>query len=276
LADSPSPKKTQALRIIANSIQERLDAERSLKAAGGRQRSMLPPVPEVPGYEFASVYLPAEQVSGDFYDIIELDGGRYGILLGDISGHGMEAGIVMGAARKALQIYARSADSPAAVLSWGNEDLSPELDRETFLTAGYSILDASAGTVRYARAGHTHPLLVGPEPGRWQLVRSGGTMIGVTRGERFTGSLEEVDLELRPGQAFVQYTDGLTEARERGGEEFGVDRLIECLERAVGPQASLSGMFAAVVAELAAWTGGAPQEDDVTILGVRRLPAAAG
>jgi sigma-B regulation protein RsbU (phosphoserine phosphatase) len=269
-----SPKKTQALRIIANSIQERMDVQRSLKAAGRRQQSMLPPVPEVPGYEFASVYLPAEQVSGDFYDIIDLGGGRYGILLGDISGHGMEAGIVMGAARKALQIYARSADSPAAALSWGNDDLGPELDRETFLTAGYSILDANAGTVRYARAGHTHPLLVGPEPGQWQVIKSGGTMIGITQGERFVKSLEEVDLELLPGQAFVQYTDGLTEARERGGDEFGLDRLIEYLEREAGSDQSLTGRLEGLVAELAAWTAGAPQEDDITILAVRRCPAA--
>jgi sigma-B regulation protein RsbU (phosphoserine phosphatase) len=265
------PKKTtQALRSIANSIKEQMSVKRSLSVASKRQQMMLPKVPEVPGYEFAYTYRPAEHVSGDFYDIVDLSAGRYGLLIGDVSGHGMEAGIVMGSARKALQIYARSGEDPAKVLSWGNDDIGRELDRQTFLTAAYSILDTGGHNLRYVRAGHSLPLLVGPGSGEWQLVKSGGMMIGVAGGASFTKSLEEVPLDLRPGQTFIQYTDGVIEARERGGDEFGVDRLIERLEAGYDPARPLEDMLAALLGELESWTGGAAQEDDISILAVRR------
>ncbi len=231
---------------------------------------MLPEVPALPGHEFAFVYRPAEHVSGDFYDIVDLGGDRYGLLIGDISGHGVEAGIVMGSARKALQIYARSGESPATVLTWGNDDLARELDRQTFLTAAYSILDSTDNSLRYVRAGHCPPLLMGPGPGELREVKSGGTMIGVTAGDRFSQSLQEVQLTLEPGQSFIQYTDGLTEARERGGEEFGVDRVMEGLEAGTGDAESLDALLQSLLAKLDTWTGGAEQEDDISILAVKR------
>jgi sigma-B regulation protein RsbU (phosphoserine phosphatase) len=182
----------------------------------------------------------------------------------------MEAGIVMGAARKALQIYARSADSPSAALAWGNDDLTKELDRETFLTVSYAVLDTASGAMRYVRAGHTPPLLLGPGAGKWQVVKSRGVMIGVTRGEGFTKTLEEVGLELHPGRSLIQYTDGVVEARERGGDEYGTDRLIEHLDKEAGAGKPLTEVVEGLAAEVMAWTGGAPQEDDITILAVRR------
>jgi sigma-B regulation protein RsbU (phosphoserine phosphatase) len=262
-------KSTQALRTIANSIQEQINVKRSLDVASRRQLVMLRAIPEVPGYEFASVYRPAEHVSGDFYDVIDLGGGRYGLIVGDVSGHGMEAGIVMGSARKALQIYARSGEPPTHVLTWGNDDLGPELDRQTFLTAAYSVLDTEAHSLLHVRAGHTPALLFGPGPREWQVIKPGGMMIGVAKGQTFTNSLEEVQLALAPGQALIQYTDGVIEARERGGDEFGVDRLIEYLEKRPAEQ-PLSGILEGLVAELETWTGGAAQEDDISILAVRR------
>jgi sigma-B regulation protein RsbU (phosphoserine phosphatase) len=260
-----------ALQRIARSISSRQSARRSLDIAASRQRRMLPKaMPSVPGYEFSVVYRPAEHVSGDFYDIIDLGAGRHGLLVGDVSGHGPEAGIVMGAARKALQIYARSGEAPDLVMRWANIDLGPELDRETFLTAAYSILDTTAHTLHYVRAGHPPPLLMGPDPDEWQELRSGGTMIGVAGDQRFAQTLEPRQVSLQAGQTLIQYTDGLTEARERGGEEFGVDRVMEHLE-ALSPRAgSLDTLLAGLLAAADSWTGGAPQEDDISILAVRR------
>jgi len=231
---------------------------------------MLPAVPEVPRYEFASVYRPAEHVSGDFYDIVPLGGERYGMLMGDISGHGVEAAIVMGSARKAIQIYARSGEAPSTVLSWANDDLGRELDRETFLTAGYAILDTVSDSILCVRAGHTHPILTGPGPDEWRVVKSNGMMIGNAKGDLFTRSLEEVDLALEAGQSFILYTDGIIEARERGGDLFGVDRLIEHLAGEVGFGRSLGETLDSLVHELTVWTGDVPQEDDISILAVRR------
>ena len=270
MPDDPQKPSSGPLKKIAGIISERINVQRALSVAGKRQQLMLPKAPEVPGYEFASVYRPAEHVSGDFCDIVELGEGRYGLLIGDVSGHGMEAGIVMGAARKALQLFARTGESAATVLSWGNEDLGRELDRETFLTAAYSILDTAAHALCYVRAGHTHPLLMGPLAGQWQVIKSGGMMIGSTLGDRFAKSLAEVRLELQPGQCFIQYTDGLVEAKERGGDEFGTDRVIGHFDKAAGTEQPLAAVLDALVAELAAWTGGAAQEDDISILAVKR------
>jgi serine phosphatase RsbU (regulator of sigma subunit) len=268
-------KKTKALHMIAGNIQERIDVQRDLAAASKRQRSMLPQVPKLPGYQVASIYRPAERVSGDFYDIIDLGAERFGILLGDISGHGMQAGIVMGAARKALQIYARSGQQPGQTLSWGNDDLGRELDRETFLTAAYSILETASGQMRYVRAGHTHPLLIGPQAAKWQVVKSEGMMIGITTGERFTKSLEELTIQLQPGQTFVQYTDGVIEAHERGGEEFGLEGIIKSLEQTYRPDLDLQELLDGLMRDFDKWAGSGPQEDDITILAIRRNPLSS-
>jgi serine phosphatase RsbU (regulator of sigma subunit) len=268
------PNKTSSfdrLKAVADGLKEQMTVKRSLTVARERQQYMLPRMPEAAGYEFAFVYRPAEHLSGDFCDIIDLGGGSYGVLVGDIAGHGVEAALIMGAARKAMQIYARLAQSPAQTFAWANDDLTRDLDRQTFMTAGYAVLDSGAGSLRYVRAGHTPLLLIGPLPGQWEEVKPGGTSIGVTQGERFSKLLEERALELKPGQAFIQYTDGIVEAHDRRGREFGVDRFIKFLGRHAEAGSSLAATLEALPAELARWSEGAPQEDDITALAVKRL-----
>ncbi len=260
------------LKAVANNLKQEITVQRSLSVAKKRQQYMLPRVPDVPGYEFAFVYHPAEHVSGDFLDIIDLGNNRYGMLVGDISGHGFEAGLIMGAARKAMQIYARSAESPKVAFGWANDDLANDLDRQTFLTASYAVLDAGTGMMQCVRAGHTHPLLVGPASDQWEEVKSNGTSIGVTRGERFTQLLQEVSVQLRPGQTLIQYTDGVIEAHDRRGREFEVSRFIEFFcQRAIAGH-SVAAAIEDLPERLDRWTEGAPQEDDITVLAVRRMP----
>ena len=258
------------LRKIAGQIRERDSMLASLSAAQKYQTMMLPrEVPEVPGYEFAWVYYPAEHVSGDFYDLIDLGGGRIGVLMGDVSGHGMEAGMIMGMAKKAIQIYARSGGGPVDTLVKGNDDLGKDLHSDTFLTVVYGVLDTEANRLEFVRAGHTHPVLLGPGKGTWEVVKSGGMMIGMTGGSIFAKSLQPLKLDLKPGQAFLLYTDGIIEAHERGGAVFGVDRMLECLEPA-GDVKPLKEVLKGLVDEVTAWTAGQPQEDDITVLALRR------
>jgi len=265
--------RSEALKRIAGQIRERDSMRASLSAAKRRQLTMLPRiVPEAPGYEFAWVYEPAEHVSGDFYDLVDLGEGRIGVLMGDVSGHGMEAGMIMGMAKKAIQIYARAEaeGGPAEVLSQANEDLGQDLDSETFLTVVYGILDGKAGNLEFIRAGHTHPILIGPEPGKWEVMKSGGMMIGMTGGPVFRRSLEPHHIALAPGQTFFLYTDGIIEAHERGGAIFGVDRLLEYLEAEAPSRKPLQEVLDGLVGVLDEWTGGAEQEDDITVLAIRR------
>jgi sigma-B regulation protein RsbU (phosphoserine phosphatase) len=273
LADKPTdPRKASSfnrLKAVADGIKEQITVQRSLTVARMRQQFMLPRLPEVRGYEFAFVYIPAEHVSGDFCDIIDLGQGRYGILVGDISGHGMEAGIVMGAARKALQIYVRQSESPVQAMSLANDDLRRDLDRQTFLTASYAELNIGTGSVRYVRAGHNPPLLIGPRD-QCREVQSGGTSIGVTKGEHFTRLLEEKRFTLQSGQTFVQFTDGVVEAHDRSGEEFGTRRLVAFLQESLGGDQPLGEILEGLHSKLKDWVAGAAQEDDVTLLAVRR------
>jgi len=265
--------RSEALKRIAGQIRERDSMRASLSAAKRRQLTMLPRiVPEAPGYEFAWVYEPAEHVSGDFYDLVDLGRGRIGVLMGDVSGHGMEAGMIMGMAKKALQIYARAEveAGPAEVLYQANEDLGQDLDSETFLTVVYGVLDTAAGKLDFIRAGHTHPILLGPEPGKWQVMKSGGMMIGMTGGPIFKRSLEPNEIALEPGQTFFIYTDGIIEAHERGGAIYGVDRLLEYLEAEAPSGKPLQGVLDGLIDALDDWTGGAEAEDDITVLAIRR------
>ena len=261
----------RTLKEIAGKIKERDSMLASRSAMRRRQEVMLPKdAASPPGYEFANVYEPAEHVSGDFYDLIDLGDGRIGVLMGDVSGHGMEAGMIMGMAKKALQIYARSGQPPVEVLVMGNDDLSRDLDSETFLTVVYGVLDPAAGTIEFVRAGHTHPILTGPGAGKWEVLKSGGMMIGMTGGDIFRRSLEPHAVRLQPGQVLYLYTDGVIEAHERGGAVFGVDRLLEHLEPGGQPGRALQETLDGLVVALEDWTGAQPQEDDITVLALRR------
>lgn len=123
------------LRRVASEIRRKMDLEAGLDLAQRRQRVMFPPEPVLAGYEFAALYAPAADISGDFYDFVKLSGSRIGVLIGDVSGHGVEAAIVMGMAKKSLSIFARSSAGPADALALGNDDLCGDLDSDTFLTA---------------------------------------------------------------------------------------------------------------------------------------------
>ena len=266
---SPSGSDPDILRRMASDIRRRMDLEAGLDVAQRRQKVMLPPSPTLAGYEFASTYDPAADISGDFYDYVKLGPDRVGILIGDVSGHGIEAAIVMGMAKKSLSIFARSSGGPADALALGNDDLCGDLDSETFLTAIYAVLDGASGRLVLARAGHPLPVLFNPKarpPHR--VIDSGGMMVGMVSGEAFRRGLEEVTLDLGAGDLLFFYTDGLTEARSPSGEMFGLDRALRVLEEhsGRGPQ----GLLEAVRRSVGEFTDGREPDDDVTMIALRR------
>jgi sigma-B regulation protein RsbU (phosphoserine phosphatase) len=256
-----------ALRRIAGEIDHRRTITRSLSLARRRQRMMLPlDLPEIPDVTLGMVYRPAEEISGDFYDIITLADDRVGILLGDVSGHGIEAALVMGMAKKALQIFARGRTDPAEVLAVANDDLCPDLDNETFLTGIYAILSPEERMLRLARAGHPHPSLCNPvrQP-PVVLMKSGGMILGMDEiGEAFRAATKALDLHLKRGDVIVLYTDGVDECRSPDGDEFGVDRIMDAVESLADrdAQSIAEGIEKTVVTHAQAKN----LKDDVTIL----------
>lgn len=237
--------------------------ERSRKA----QLSMLPKLPEIPGLEIAAVYKPCEHVGGDFYDLFVVGRYRLGIVIGDVSGHGVEAALIMAAAKKALQIHGQGAMSPKETLLAVNNSIKPEMPQGTFVSLFFAILDLKEQTLTCARAGHC-PLLV--TNGHTQALRQsapGGMVLGMVAHDMFQRSLTEETLQVEPGDVMLLYTDGVSETANAAREEFTEQRLAESLKRL--SQATAREVAEGLEAEVAAFRGQAPQEDDVTLLVLR-------
>lgn len=257
------------LKKVAAEIKRKRELATGLGIARKRQGFMLPSPPEVAGYEFERLYAPATEISGDFYDFIPHEDGRVGVLIGDVCGHGIEAAIVMGLAKKSLSIFARRAAGPAEALKKANDDLYGDLDNETFLTAIYVVLDPRRGSMKIARAGHPMPVLFNSKrKPPYSEVRSRGMMIGMAQGKTFTDALEEVEVELRRGDLVFLYTDGLIEAHSPTKVPFGLDRALGVLERHA--RSGIRKVLDAVKQEVDGFTRSLEAEDDITLIAFRR------
>lgn len=262
----------ETLKRLAREIQQKQDMTKSLSAASQRQRYMLPKKLVVPGYEVASIYLPCSEVSGDFYDMLELDAEHTAFFMGDVAGHGIEAALVMGMAKKTMSIFSKLYRKPGEVLTRSNDELSSDLDSETFVTSIYCLLEVPTGRLTLARAGHPRPVLFNAERSpKWSYIDAKGLVMGMTEGEVYRKSVSETELLLSAGDLLFFYTDGLVEARDHRNETFGQDRMLEIIgQKAVkGPKSIISGMVRKVEEFL---DGGEPQ-DDITLIAIRREPA---
>ncbi|HUT32782.1 MAG TPA: PP2C family protein-serine/threonine phosphatase [Planctomycetota bacterium] len=246
--------------------------QRDLERAREIVQKMLPAEsPRVEGYDFYCLYRPAERIGGDFYDYFRLSDHEVAFLIGDVSGHGLEAALIMAMVKKSLKLHAQHHRSPAEVLRRTNLDINADLDARTFVSACYAVLDARGGSLTFARAGHNLPVLFNPR--RTPPIRhleSKGMVMGVYRGGLFDQVTEELEIGIRPGDVFVLYTDGLVEARGPGGEPFGLGRLEAAIARTHGDLASptLAGQL---FEDVRAFAGEALGDDDIAILCLRAL-----
>jgi sigma-B regulation protein RsbU (phosphoserine phosphatase) len=214
--------------------------------------------PEVAGWAFAAHYAPALEVSGDFYSFIPLEGHRMGVAIGDVSGKGVSAALLMARLTSELRAQALSRTDPAEILARVNAALTPELDDGMFATLALLVLDADTGRVDLASAGHLPPLVrridgkVEPIPAPPNLP------IGIQEDTAFQGE----SFRLRDGETVVLFTDGISEA-ERNGVLFGETRLIETI--AAGGAAP-DEILARVLAAVENFLQGTPAGDDVTLV----------
>ena len=271
--DSDATRYLRSLRGELGELRAQLEQSKELQEdlerARKAQRRMLPPTPtDVPGYDLGVYFLACEKVSGDFYDFKVLEDGRVGILIGDVSGHGIDAGIVMGMAKKAFGLRAQSGADPATVAAKVNGDIFPELEKATFVTATYGVLDAREHVFRFVRCGHTFPVHHRAEAREAEEVRSEGMVLGSVEDPAFLQMTRVAEVSLGAGDFIVLFTDGLIEATEEEGEEFGVDRAKEAVLRHRG--ASARGVIEGLIGSIHIFTGGHPQQDDQTVLVIRR------
>jgi predicted ester cyclase len=247
--------------------QERLDRERveqELKVARDIQQASLPKeVPTLKGWQFSPFYQPAREVGGDFYDFHLLSEGRLGLVVGDATGKGVPAALVMSTTCGMLRLAAQSySSSPGEMLQRVNEALVPSIPANMFVTCFYAILDPKSGSLTYANAGHDLPYLQRNDEA--EELRARGMPLGLMPGMGY----EEKQIVLQAGEAALLYSDGLVEAHDPKGEMFSFPRLRELVAEHGAEERSLGEVL---LKELYSFVGEDwEQEDDITLLTLRR------
>jgi serine phosphatase RsbU (regulator of sigma subunit) len=267
---APAVRVAQLVRQQQREAQERERIEQELRVARLIQQTLLPKaLPEVAGYEVAAYYQPAREVGGDFYDFLELDDGRLGFVVGDVTDKGVPAALVMATTRTMLRAAAQRLFSPGDVLERVNEVLVPDIPPNMFVTCLYAILDPKSGRLVYANAGHDLPYRrrAGRSEGADEL-RATGMPLGLMPGMGY----EEKEIVLERGESVLFYSDGLVEAHDPRHEMFGFPRL----QALVGAhRTGGSSMIGFLLSELSRFTGeGWEQEDDITLVTLERSEAS--
>jgi PAS domain S-box-containing protein len=242
--------------------QQRERIEQELRVARLIQHTLLPKsLPELEGHQIAVYYQPAREVGGDFYDFLRLPDGRLGLIVGDVSGKGVPAAIVMAITRTMLRA-AYHLGSPGEILKQVNDNLFPDIPPNMFVTCLAALLDSRTGRLQYANAGHDLPY-VRNSAGVSELWAT-----GMPLGLMPDMSYEEKEITLQPGESILLYSDGLVEAHSPQREMFGFPRM----QRYVGAHPEGAALIDSLLAELEQFTGeGWEQEDDITLLTLQRL-----
>ena len=238
-----------------------------LDLAGRIQQSVLPPESQsVCNYDIHAMVEPAREVSGDFYDVMRLDGGRVGLVVADVSGKGVPAALLMMATRTLLRGAAIGLEDPARVLREVNSLMCRSNPDSMFVTVFFCVLDPSAGTLFYANAGHPAPFLVRPGGEVMALDSAQNLVVGLSAEAEY----RLFTVPLGPGDLVLMYSDGVTEAMDGSGLGFGAERLVEALS--VDSFDSAAGCSARVLGAVREFAGEESQSDDITCLVLRRQP----
>ncbi|MDK1031146.1 MAG: SpoIIE family protein phosphatase [Planctomycetia bacterium] len=265
---------SQAATAVENAhlleeLVSRRQSDRELALAGEVQQRMLPAAtPEIPGYDLFGKMVPCRQVAGDYYDFIELGGGRHwGLAIGDVSGKGVPAAILMTSVRSSLRAQVQNVYDLDDVIQRVNAQLCADTLPEEFMTLFYAVLDTRERRLTYVNAGHAPPVLI--RGGKTELLETGGPLLGVLAEARFEKGI--VDLE--PGDCLVLYTDGVTDAKNYDGERFGHDRLIEEITGHYGQ--SSERIVNELFWDIRRFAGLAQRADDITLM-ILRVPRREG
>src|SRR5919112_1086261 len=241
--------------------QERERIEQELRVARMIQHTLLPKsLPELEGHEIAAYYQPAREVGGDFYEFLRLPDGRLGLFVGDVSGKGVPAAIVMAITRTLLR-SAYHLGSPGEILKQVNDSLLPDIPPNMFVTCLAALLDRRTGRLQYANAGHDLPYL------RHAAGVSKLQATGMPLGLMPDMSYEQKEITLEPGESILLYSDGLVEAHDPQREMFGFPRL----QGFVGAHPGGATLIDSLLAELERFAGEEwEQEDDITLVTIQR------
>ncbi|MDE3167489.1 MAG: SpoIIE family protein phosphatase [Acidobacteriota bacterium] len=251
-------------RLVEIEQAERI-MQRDLSQAAEIQTGMLPKeAPAIPGLDLAGYNAACRTVGGDYYDFFPYAGGRVGLALGDVSGKGMPASLMMMGLQARVHVLAEDPGNLGAFLARINKATCAQCPSNRFITFFFTLLDAETGEMAFANAGHNPPIVV-RAAGSAEMLEGGGPVLGILP----IAPYSEMKGRLEKGDMIVLYSDGVTEATNVAYEEFGEERFIEVLKRHRGEPADV--IVREVTGALAEFTAGAPQADDITLVVARRL-----
>jgi sigma-B regulation protein RsbU (phosphoserine phosphatase) len=244
---------------------EKKRLEGQLEVARQVQLELLPANdPALAGFDISAYNFPTEEVSGDYYDWVRIYEDQIGIVIADVSGKGVPAAILMAFLRASLRAATHIGYATHISMAKVNYLLWESIERNQFVTAFYGILDASNRTLSFSNAGHNWPLLVKAN-GETTFIDSGEQPLGMFQHTRY----HEYHVVFEPGDVFLLYTDGATEAESPAGEEFGRDRLVEAVKASLDKPAR--EMIASIQMSVLEWTASAGANDDVTFFVIKAL-----
>jgi len=255
--------------IIYSEANEKKRLDHDLEIARDIQRILLPAEsPSISGFEISGINVPARQVSGDYFDYIKVDDEHLGVAIADVSGKGVPASLIMAICRSVLRSQATGNCSPSDVLKKVNRQLYPDIKEDMFISMAYLILDHARNKVTLARAGHDAPLLYKRDTETVTTLKPPGLVVGIDSGTVFDRLTNDFDVRLERGDCLLLYTDGVTEALDADGTEFGLERTIQAVQASAGSGAS--AIITRVIDDLRNFVGSQPQNDDITLIAIRK------
>lgn len=248
--------------------KNRMD-QQELLTASQIQKILLPERdPEVPGFVIAGKNIPARTLSGDYFDFLKLPDGRFGAVIADVSGKGLGAAMITVMCRTLMRAKAAAAILPSAALAAVNRHIAPDIREDMFITMSYVVVEKDGTHLTMARAGHNAALLWRKATGKVEAIHPPGLGVGIDKGDVFERVTKDATFEMQIGDCLLLYTDGVNEAMDPKGIEFGEERVQEELAKyaAMGPKAVIGG----IISDLEHFLKGRRSHDDITLIAMQK------
>ncbi len=256
------------LNVAQKELIENERITRELEIAREIQANILPRAyPQGAGFEFGGSYRSALEVGGDYYDFIEHDSRHIAFLVADVSGKSLPGMLVMLLTRDIVRKVSRNIIKPAELLCEVNHELLSNIKKGMFVTMFYGVLDKNTGRFEFASAGHNPLIVINSREGAAELVKTKGYPLGMMPPEQFNKRIESREMNLADGDWLIQYTDGVNEAQNTAGEEFGMERFLNQLT--LYKKAKPNGLVEEVLKNHAQFVGEARQFDDITMIALK-------
>jgi anti-anti-sigma factor len=266
---------TTKFKKAQDSILEQEKMQKEMEVAKQIQHSLLPKrMPDVSGYDIAPYYQSAREVGGDYYDFVQVDDDTVGIVVADVSGKGVPGSLVMTMIRTALRMEARGNKNASDVMAKMNDFVTDDMRKGMFVTMFYVILDSKNRIVSYASAGHNPMILYRRETNETYFLNPKGFPVGISLPDEalFRRSISLEKIKLKKDDMLLIYTDGVTEAMNERREQYGEDRLLSLIKN--NGQVHPKEFIARLEADVKTFTGGHPQNDDITVVAIKEKMTA--